>query len=90
MDTLAISNNKLEEDLDELENVESITTLENVTLNEQSISTIDDETFLKNLPINLTSFTLENTNNNPKIINLEDAADEILEIMSLMTSTSGR
>ena len=72
MDTLAISNNKLEEDLDELENVESITTLENVTLNEQSISTIDDETFLKNLPINLTSFTLENTNNNPKIINLEE------------------
>ena len=69
MDTLAISNNKLEEDL---ENVESITTLENITLNEQSISTFDDETFLKNLPINLNSFTLENTNSNPKIINLEN------------------
>ena len=68
MDTLAISNNKLEE----LENVESITTLENITLNEQSISTFDDETFLKNLPINLNSFTLENTNSNPKIINLEN------------------
>ena len=69
MDTLAISNNNLEEDL---ENVESITTLENITLNEQSISTFDDETFLKNLPINLNSFTLENTNSNPKIINLEN------------------
>ena len=69
MDTLSISNNKLEEDL---ENVESITTLENITLNEQSISTFDDETFLKNLPINLNSFTLENTNSNPKIINLEN------------------
>lgn len=69
MDTLAISNNNLEEDL---ENIESITTLENITLNEQSISTFDDETFLKNLPINLNSFTLENTNSNPKIINLEN------------------
>ena len=69
MDTLSISNNKLEEDL---ENMESITTLENITLNEQSISTFDDETFLKNLPINLNSFTLENTNSNPKIINLEN------------------
>ena len=52
--------------------MESITTLENITLNEQSISTFDDETFLKNLPINLNSFTLENTNSNPKIINLEN------------------
>ena len=72
MDTLAISNNNLEEDLEELENVESIATLENITLHEESISTFDDETFLKNLPINLNSFTLENTNNNPKIINLEN------------------
>ena len=72
MDTLAISNNNLEEDLEELENVESIARLENITLNEQSISTFDDETFLKNLPINLNSFTLENTNSNPKIINLEN------------------
>ena len=70
--TLAISNNKLEEDLEELESVETITSLENIILNEQSISTIDDETFLKNLPINLTSFTLENINSNPKIINLEN------------------
>ena len=35
------------------------------------LSNIDDETFLNNLPINLDTFTLE-TNNNPKIINLEN------------------
>jgi hypothetical protein len=63
-DNLAISNNKL------VENLEDVTDLENIELDEPNISNNDDETFFNNLPINLTSFTLE-TNNNQKIINLE-------------------
>ena len=64
LDNLAISNNKL------VENLEDVTDLENIELDEPNISNSDDETFFNNLPINLTSFTLE-TNNNQKIINLE-------------------
>ena len=67
-ENLKISDNKLE-DLGDLG--EQLMSLENITLNDQTISNIDDETFLKNLPINLDSFTLE-TNDNPKIINLEN------------------
>jgi len=76
-ENLTISNNKLEdlEDLEELEDLEDLgeklSNLENIKLNDQTISNIDDETFLRNLPINLDSFTLE-TNDNPKIINLEN------------------
>ena len=51
-----------------------MTSLENIKFNDQTISTIDDETFMNNLPINLKSFTLE-TNNDPKIINLENIDD---------------
>jgi hypothetical protein len=67
LDNLAISNNKLVENL---EDVTDLTDLENIELDEPNISNSDDETFFNNLPINLTSFTLE-TNNNQKIINLE-------------------
>ena len=73
-ENLTISDNKLEdlEDLGDLGDLgEQLMSLENITLNDQTISNIDDETFLKNLPINLDSFTLE-TNDNPKIINLEN------------------
>jgi len=76
-ENLTISNNKLEDlgDLEELEDLEDLgeklSNLENIKLNDQTISNIDDETFLRNLPINLDSFTLE-TNDNPKIINLEN------------------
>ena len=70
-ENLTISDNKLE-DLGDLGDLgEQLMSLENITLNDQTISNIDDETFLKNLPINLDSFTLE-TNDNPKIINLEN------------------
>jgi hypothetical protein len=68
---LTIVNNKLEE----LEDLEDLITSENIEVNEQTISSFDDETFLKNLPINLDSFTLDNTNSNPKIINLENIQD---------------
>ena len=67
-ENLTISDNKLE-DLEDLG--EQLSNLENISLNDQTISNIDDETFLRNLPINLDSFTLE-TNDNPKIINLEN------------------
>ena len=68
---LTIVNNKLEE----LEDLEDLITSENIEVNEQTISSFDDETFLKNLPINLDSFTLDNTNSNSKIINLENIQD---------------
>lgn len=80
---LIISDNKLEEDIkvleqleqlenvEDLENIENVEDLENIQLNDGMLSNIDDETFLNNLPINLNTFTLE-TNNNPKIINLEN------------------
>jgi len=77
LEMLIISNNKFEKELqtiESLEIVEHITSLENMKLNDQTISTIDDETFMNNLPINLKSFTLE-TNNDPKIINLENIDD---------------
>ena len=76
-ENLTISNNKLEEleDLEVLEDLEELEGLENMELNDQTIASIDDETFLKNLPINLDSFTLDNTNNEPKIINLENIQD---------------
>ena len=64
-ENLTISNNKVE-DLEDLED------LTNIQQNGQTISNFDDETFLKNLPINLDSFTLDNTNNDPKIITLEN------------------
>jgi len=70
-ENLTIVNNKLEE----LEDLEDLTSSENIEVNEQTISSFDDETFLKNLPINLDSFTLDNTNSNPKIINLENIQD---------------
>ena len=79
-ENLTISNNKLEdlgemEDLGEIEDIEDmeekLVSLENIKLDDQTISNIDDETFLRNLPINLDSFTLE-TNDNPRIINLEN------------------
>jgi hypothetical protein len=76
-ENLTISNNKLEdledlEDLGEIEDMEEkLVSLENIKLDDQTISNIDDETFLRNLPINLDSFTLE-TNDNPRIINLEN------------------
>ena len=70
-ENLTISNNKLEE----LEDLEDLTSSENIEVNEQTISSFDDETFLKNLPINLDSFTLDNTNSDPKIINLENIQD---------------
>jgi len=70
-ENLTIVNNKLEE----LEGLEDLTSSENIEVNEQTISSFDDETFLKNLPINLDSFTLDNTNSNPKIINLENIQD---------------
>ena len=76
LENLTISDNKFTEDLEELEeleeleNVEDLTSIESLKLSDETISSIDDETFLKNLPINLNTFTLE-TNNNPKIINLE-------------------
>jgi hypothetical protein len=70
-ENLTIVNNKLEE----LEDLEDLITSENIEVNEQTISSFDDETFLKNLPINLDSFTLDNTNSNPKIINLENIQD---------------
>ena len=73
-ENLTIVNNKLEE-LEELEDLEDLTSSENIEVNEQTISSFDDETFLKNLPINLDSFTLDNTNSNPKIINLENIQD---------------
>ena len=69
-ESLTISNNKLEE-LGELEDLEDLEDLENIKLHEQNISNSDDEAFLKNLPINLNSFTLEITND-PKIITLEN------------------
>jgi hypothetical protein len=65
LENLTIVNNKLED-------LEDLITSENIEVNEQTISSFDDETFLKNLPINLDSFTLDNTNSNPKIINLEN------------------
>jgi hypothetical protein len=71
LENLTIVNNKLEE----LEDLEDLITSENIEVNEQTISSFDDETFLKNLPINLDSFTLDNTNSNPKIINLENIQD---------------
>ena len=76
LENLTISDNKFTEDLEilqdleELENLEDLTSMESLKLNDETISSVDDETFLKNLPINLKTFTLE-TNNNPKIINLE-------------------
>jgi hypothetical protein len=70
-ENLTISNNELEE----LEDLEHLTSSENIEVNEQTISTLDDETFFKNLPINLDSFTLDNTNSDPKIINLENIQD---------------
>ena len=73
-ENLTIVNNKLEE-LEDLEDLEDLTSSENIEVNEQTISSFDDETFLKNLPINLDSFTLDNTNSNPKIINLENIQD---------------
>jgi hypothetical protein len=73
-ENLTIVNNKLEE-LEELEDLEDLTSSENIEVNKQTISSFDDETFLKNLPINLDSFTLDNTNSNPKIINLENIQD---------------
>ena len=71
LENLTISNNELEE----LEDLEHLTSSENIEVNEQTISTLDDETFFKNLPINLDSFTLDNTNSDPKIINLENIQD---------------
>ena len=68
LENLTIVNNKLED-------LEDLITSENIEVNEQTISSFDDETFLKNLPINLDSFTLDNTNSNPKIINLENIQD---------------
>jgi len=59
----------------EVEDLEDLTSSENIEVNEQTISSFDDETFFKNLPINLDSFTLDNTNSNPKIINLENIQD---------------
>jgi len=73
-ESLKISNNKLEE-LEELEDLEDLKSFENIEVSNQTISSIDDETFFKNLPINLDSFTLDNTNNEPKIINLENIQD---------------
>jgi hypothetical protein len=75
LENLIISNNKLEDELEHLEDLEELEELTDITnsrLNEQTISSIDDEMFLKNLPINLNSFTLDDTNNNPKIITLEN------------------
>ena len=66
LENLIISNNNLEQ-----EEVEDSISVENIKFNEQTITTIDDETFINNLPINLKSFTLE-TNNDAKIINLEN------------------
>ena len=73
-ESLKISNNKLEE-LEELEDLEDLKSFENIEVSNQTISSIDDETFFKNLPINLDSFTLDNTNSDPKIINLENIQD---------------
>ena len=59
-------------------NIKDLGDFEEIDLTKQSFSNNDDETFIKNLPINLDTFNID-LNNKSKIVNLNNIENEALE-----------
>ena len=81
VELLAITPNELET------NIKDLGDFEEIDLTKPNFSNSDDETFLKNLPINLDTFNID-LKTNSKIINLNNLENETLETETSETNVT--